>query len=87
LGWVTGLIFIILEKDNKFVRFHALQSIVVFGVLNLGFSIILIPVIGWLLSLLIILLAFVFWIVLMIRAYQGEKIKMPIAGDFAEKQA
>ena len=31
LGWITGLIFLIIEKENQFVRFHAVQSIVVFG--------------------------------------------------------
>jgi uncharacterized membrane protein len=87
LGWITGLIFIIIEKDNKFVRFHAMQSIVVFGVLTIA-SIILswIPFIGWVLSWLISVLAFILWIILMIKAYQGEKYKLPWAGNFAEKQ-
>jgi len=35
LGWVTGIIFLFIEKENKFVRFHAVQSIVVFGVLSI----------------------------------------------------
>ena len=51
LGWITGIIFLLLEKDNRFVRFHAIQSIVVFGAfmvieIILGF----IPVIGWILT-------------------------------------
>lgn len=86
LGWLSGLVFIILEKD-KFVRFHAIQSIVVFGVLTLAFGLILIPIIGWVFGWLVILLAFVLWVVLMVRAYQGFKTKLPAAGNFAEKRA
>ena len=88
LGWVTGLVFFLIEKDSKFVRFHAMQSIIVFGVLSVA-SIILgwIPVIGPVIGGLISLLALVLWIILMIKAYQGEKFKLPWAGDIAEKQA
>jgi len=87
LGWVTGLVFFLIEKDSKFVRFHAMQSIIVFGVLSVA-SIILrwIPIIGGIISGLIGLLSLVLWIILMIKAYQGEKFKLPWAGDMAEKQ-
>ena len=85
--WISGLVFLLLEKDNKFVRFHAMQSIVTFGVLNLSFSLILVPIIGWIISYLIGVLAFVLWIILMIKAAQGQKYKLPWAGNFAEKQA
>jgi uncharacterized membrane protein len=86
-GWVSGLVFLLLEPKDKFVRFHAIQSIIVFGAINLAYFIVFrIPyiwVIGW------IFWAFgvVLWIVLMVRAYQGQKLKMPIAGDYAEKHA
>lgn len=88
LGWISGLVFFLIEKKNKFVRFHALQSIIVFGVLTLA-SIVLgwIPFIGWLISTIISVLAIVLWIVLMIKAYQGEKFKLPWAGNLAEKNA
>ena len=87
LGWITGLVFILIEKENKFVRFHAMQSIIVFGALTvvrivLGF----IPFIGVILNIIIGILALVLWIVLMIKAYQGTKYKVPWAGDLAEKQ-
>lgn len=87
VGWITGLIFIIIEKENKFVRFHAMQSIVVFGILTVA-RIVLgwIPFIGWILGIIIGILAFVLWIILMIKAFQGEKYKLPWAGNFAEKQ-
>ena len=86
LGWISGLVFFLIEKKNKFVRFHALQSIIVFGVLTLA-SIVLgwIPFIGWVISSLISVLAIVLWILLMVKAYQGEKYKLPWAGNLAEK--
>jgi uncharacterized membrane protein len=93
LGWITGLIFLLLVKEDKLVRFHALQSIITFGaftVLWIVFSILTdIRHIGTLFELLNILsyiLAFVLWVVLMVKAYQGERYKLPVAGDLAEKQ-
>ena len=82
--WVTGIVIYLIEKDNKFVRFHAMQSILVFlplSVISWFFSWIL-----WWFGWLIGLLTFILWIVLMIKAYQGEKFKLPIVGDIAEKQ-
>ena len=88
LGWITGLIFYLVEKKNKFVRFHAMQSIVVFGGLAvINIILLIIPVIGALIGLLLSLLALVLWILLMIKAYQGEMFKLPIAGDIAEKNS
>ena len=83
LGWVSGLVFILIEKENKFVRFHAIQSIIVFGILSLA-SIILSRILF--LGGIIGILGLVLWIVLMIKAYQGEKYKVPWAGNLAEKQ-
>ena len=94
VGWITGLIFILIEKENKFVRFHAMQSIVTFGaftVLWIPLSILVrLDVLGVLFSVLEAVLGittFVLWIMLMIKAYQGERFKLPIAGDFAEKNS
>jgi uncharacterized membrane protein len=86
LGWISGLVFFLIEKKNKFVRFHALQSIIVFGVLTVA-SIVFgwIPFIGWVIGWIIWVLAIVLWILLMIKAYQGEKFKLPWAGNLAEK--
>jgi uncharacterized membrane protein len=88
LGFVTGIIFLLIEKDNKFVRFHAMQSIVVFGaffVISLVLNVV--PVIGTIVSVLILSpLSLIVWIVLMVKAYQGNRYKLPIAGDFSEKQ-
>jgi uncharacterized membrane protein len=88
LVWISGLVFVLIEKENKFVRFHAWQSIIVFGTLFVA-SFILgwIPVIGGILSWLISILALVLWIVLMVKAFKGEKFKLPWAGNLAEKYA
>ncbi len=87
LGFITGILFLILEKENKFVRFHAMQSTATF-VLLLVISMVLwsIPIIGWVISPLISLLSLILWILLMYKAYKGEVYKLPIVGDFAEKQ-
>ena len=88
LGWVTGLVFLVLEKENKFVRFHAIQSIATFGALTVVIIILnFIPFIGWILGWLVNVLGLVLWIILMIKAYQGQTYKLPWAGNFAEKQA
>lgn len=93
VGWVTGIIFLLIDK-RPFVRFHAAQSIVVFG----GLTVLRIALammsgmtgglIGYgmfsMLSLLIGLLGLVLWIFLMIKAYQHETFKVPIAAPIAE---
>ena len=88
LFWVSGLVFILIEKQSNFVRFHAIQSIYVFGTLTVA-SIVLgwIPVIGLVIQSLIWVLAVILWIILMIKAYQGEKYKLPWVGDLAEKRS
>jgi uncharacterized membrane protein len=87
LGWITGIIFLLLEKDNKFVRFHAIQSIIVFGAYTV-ISVIFrwIPIIGWIIGWVLGIAAFILWIVLMVKAYQGQMYKLPVAGDIAENQ-
>ncbi len=85
-GWITGLIFLLIEQQNRFVRFHAMQSIIVFGSLSLaGFILGWIPILGSFLKFVLGIIGFVLWIVLMIRAYQGAYYKVPWAGDLAEK--
>ena len=84
--WVTGIIFLLIEQKNKFVRFHAAQSIIVFGILTIA-GIILgwIPVVGLAFSWIISVVGFILWIVLMVKAYNGQLYKIPWVGDIAEK--
>ena len=88
LGVLTGIIFFIIEKENKFVRFHAMQSIITFGglfVIQIVFA--FIPIVGAIIVPIISIASLILWVVLMIKSYQGEKFKLPIVGDMAEKQA
>ncbi len=94
LGWITGLIFYFTDK-RPFVRFHAAQSIVVFGGLTIirivlpcfsfrrrelaGFSL------GVGLLALVSIVGLVLWILLMVKAYQGEKFRIPLAADLADQ--
>lgn len=85
--WVSGLVFILIEKESKFVRFHAIQSIYVFGVITIAMIVLgWIPRIGDVLFWLIWVLGVALWIILMIKAYQGTMFKLPWAGDLAEKR-
>lgn len=84
LGPITGVVFLLLEK-NSYVRFHAMQSIVVFGfyfILGwvLAFTIILAPLSG-----LLGLASFVSWLLLIFKAWQGEEFEYPILGAYARK--
>ena len=88
LGWITGIIFIVLEKKSTYVRFHAWQSIMTFGVLTVAQLVLgWIPFVGWILNILIGILMFVLWLILIIQAGTGKMWKVPGAGDWAERQA
>src|SRR5579872_4000322 len=98
---ITGIIFLVMTpyNQNRVIRFHAFQAIFFFvamfalsiGLMILGFVLRIIPVVGGIISL---LLSFGFWIgslitwiYLMVKAYQGQKVVLPVIGPMAEKQA
>jgi uncharacterized membrane protein len=97
-GFITGLIFYFSEKENKTVRFHALQSIgltifivavlIVITIFNAIFFAISWTILGiWVIISTIIWLGIAaLWIFLMVRAYMGAKVKLPLIGDICEKQ-
>ena len=99
LAYVTiipAILFLVLEPFNKkrFVRFHAFQCIffaIAWTVLWIGLAFIgHIPFLGWatvLLWPLVSLAGFVIWLILVIKAYQGQMFKLPVIGDMAEQQA
>ncbi len=88
LGWITGIVFLVLEKENKFVRFHAAQSLAAFLPIFVIMIIVgMIPFIGWILSILISIFTLILWLFLMFKAFKGEKYKLPVVGDFAEQQS
>ena len=80
VGILSGIIFYLIEKENKFVRFHALQSIIVFGALIVLSFIPLIQII-------VPIAGAILWILLMVKAVQGNFFKLPLAGDLAEKHS
>jgi uncharacterized membrane protein len=95
LGWVTGLAVIVVEREDSYVRFHALQSIAAFGALTVLIPVLLVlhsrlpffeDLFG-ILSIMAIILGAILWIVLMYKAYRGERYKLPVAGDWADKYA
>jgi uncharacterized membrane protein len=89
LGFVTGIGFLFVEKENKFVRFHAWQSTLVFAVI-VGIDILLqiIPLLGALLVVFVVIpLSAILWLVLMYKAYQGEDFKLPIVGPMAAERS
>ena len=86
LGWVSGFVFLLIEQENKFVRFHAMQSLIAFGAITfIGVVLGWMPFIGAFFSYVIGVLSFILWIVLMVKAYQGTRYKLPWAGDLAER--
>ena len=87
VGWVSGVILLVFEP-NRFVRFHALQSTIVFGALSVAWMVALsVPFLGWLVAIFIIPpLSAVLWLLLMYKAYQGERYKVAVAGDMAEQR-
>ena len=88
LGQITGIIFLIIEKENQFVQFHTLRSIVVFSAFTVVNLIIgWIPLVGWIIAWILGAAAFILWIVLMYKAYRGELYKLPVAGNIAEQQS
>ena len=88
LGWISGAAFLLTEPANKFVRFHALQSVIVFGGLSLAWFIaVSIPPFGWIFALIVIpVVSAVLWPLLMYKAYQGERFKAPFAGEIADQR-
>ncbi|MFQ5906157.1 MAG: DUF4870 domain-containing protein [bacterium] len=87
LGWLTGIVFLVVEKENRFVRFHAVQAIATFlPLMVIGWIFAFMPFIGMVVSALVWILSLILWLVLMIKAYQGERYKLPIVGGLAEKQ-
>lgn len=112
--WIVGVIFYLMEKENSFIRFHAMQSIL-FGVANTVIMMVLVFVgfiltfafgiggamvgggVGTLVSMLVWLVWLLFWLIgialfatlifAAVKAYQGNKFKLPIIGNMAEKIA
>ena len=87
---ILAIVWLLVEPYSKdrFIRFHAVQSLGL-AVVSMGIYIVLgmIPVLGWILLLFAPLALFVVWVICAVKAFQKETFKLPLIGDFAEKQA
>ena len=80
--WVTGIIFYFIEHKNEVIRFHAVQSFVVFGSLFvLDMIFVWLPPLTWIISI----IGFILWIFLMVKASKGGKYMLPVAGPLTIK--
>jgi uncharacterized membrane protein len=98
---IPAMVFLFVEpySKNRFVRFHSFQclevslvTLIVGALLRVvGFILFFVPGLGhlliWLLSMVVTLAFFAVWVVLVVKALQGEMFKLPVLGDFAEQQA
>ena len=84
--FITGLVFLAIEKESRFVKFHALQSTITFGALWVIFIVFgQLTFFGVIIRLVLFPVTLVLWLLLMFKAYQGEMFKVPFAGDIAER--
>ena len=85
--FVTGIFFLVVEKQSDFVRFHAMQSTLVFvGLFVLSFVVRIVPLLGGIVSALLYISVIAVWVLGMLKAFQGERYKLPVFGDLAERQ-
>ncbi|MDW0115943.1 DUF4870 domain-containing protein [Sporosarcina thermotolerans] len=85
--FIIGIVFLIIEKENRFIRFHALQAVfTALAIFLIGIVLGFIPIIGFMISLLLGPLSFVLMIFLMYQAYKGNYFKLPFIGDLVENQ-
>lgn len=86
-GLVSGLIFLAIEKQNRYVRFHAMQSTITFVLVLLADLLLMgLGVLGWLLAVPFIVAVVVLWVFLMFKAMSGVQYKLPYVGEWAEQQ-
>lgn len=87
LGLVTGIGFLIIERENRYVRFHAFQSTFTFLVVAVVYLMMLgLPIVNWLLMVPFSLGVTALWAFLMFKAIQGQQYKLPLVGDWADAQ-
>jgi len=88
LGFVSGLLFVMIEQKNAGVRFHAYQSTVTFlGLFALSLAASILPLIGWIVGIFLPFVTVGLWLFLMFQAFQGVRYKLPVVGDWAEERA
>lgn len=85
-GWVSGLVVYLAVKDNKFLKWNGMQSIILSAIAMVASIILgLIPFVGWFLAFAISIAALVFVVITVVKAFKGEKYKVPGIGKLADK--
>ncbi len=99
---IVGLVFLVIEKGSRFVKFHSVQSLVLCAALFVTYIALtimgvvagMVPVIGWIVGILLFFVwlalgigSLVAWVIAVIKAFQGEWFKLPFVGDIAEQQS
>lgn len=87
---IPAIVFLVVEPYNKnrFIRFHSFQSIILcIGNFVLQTVLWMIPVLGWIAGFLLTIAVLIAWVICLIKAFQGQMFKLPLIGEFAEKQA
>jgi uncharacterized membrane protein len=87
LPFIGGIVFLIIEKRSRFVLFHALQSVLLFGSLMVGHTVFgFLPLLGLVLTPLLTITGVLLWGALLIASLQRKWLKLPWLGNFAEQQ-
>ena len=88
LGFVTGIVFLLTERENRFVRFHAMQSTLLFlAIVAVDVLLQLLPIIGALIVIFVVIPASaILWLILMFKAYQGDEFSLPLVGRLAAER-
>lgn len=88
LGFFSGILFLVIERDSRFVRFHAYQSLLTFAALFvISVGTLLVPLIGPLVGYFLPIVTFALWVILMVQAFRGNRFKLPWVGDWAEQES
>ena len=97
LGVILSIVFLVTEKENRFVKFHAVQSLFLWGacvalliivqilgaILNVAHLFLISWIMSWGLWLVLILIFVILWLLAGIKAYSGQWYKLPLIGNFA----
>ena len=86
IAYLIGPIYLLLEKENKEIRFHALQAtFLMLALIAINFLVSMFRL--WFLSSFVSFGAFILWVILAVKAYRGEKVVLPVIGEMAQKYA
>lgn len=86
VGQLVSLLILLAEKRNKFIRFHAMQSLVFFSLVIALIIILSFSLIGLIIIPFILIAEFVLWLLFLWKAYRGEMFEFPFVGSFSYKQ-